>query len=316
MKEEIGDGDIIDTSECSQETVQVGCSQPDSDVANSHWPKDGCEDNEERIQCVPENSALEADNENTNENENAAGTVQISDVGFQENGIFTPLDQVHYYNIASESVEEVEVNADGLNCCTTGQPHSVASGSNPNVLDYSYEIQKEIPEAGETQDLGSLFYEPPRFPRVEVPFVSCDLLPGDLQQSFSPLGIRQLMMSSSITYPWDSTPSDDSPAAVLKNAAKSFLCTPSIMKKRQRDLLSPLQKSGGREFSTMRINSTNEFGRKSSSSVIKIEGTCLASYFDDEAPEAKPQAQNIDESREQIVHPSRSERVGGFIYVL
>ncbi|MQL88154.1 hypothetical protein Taro_020705 [Colocasia esculenta] len=96
------------------------------------------------------------------------------------------------------------------------------------------------------QNVGALFYEPPRFPSVDIPFFSCDLISSsDLQQAYSPLGIRQLMMSSmncSTPYKlWDSPSSDDSPAAVLKNAAKSFLCTPSIMKKRQSDLLSPLQ---------------------------------------------------------------------------
>ncbi|XP_008800072.2 transcription factor MYB3R-1-like [Phoenix dactylifera] len=94
----------------------------------------------------------------------------------------------------------------------------------------------------EHQDAGALFYEPPRFPSLEIPFVSCDLISsGDLQQAYSPLGIRQLMMSSTPCSLWDSPSHDDSPDALLKNAARSFICTPSIMKKRQRELLSPLQ---------------------------------------------------------------------------
>uniref|UniRef100_A0A804I5E4 Uncharacterized protein n=1 Tax=Musa acuminata subsp. malaccensis TaxID=214687 RepID=A0A804I5E4_MUSAM len=100
-------------------------------------------------------------------------------------------------------------------------------------------------QPAELQDSGALFYEPPRFPSLEIPFVSCDLIPSvDLQQAYSPLGIRQLMMSSvSCSKPyslWDSPSHDESPDALLKSAAKSFMCTPSIMKKRQRELSSPM----------------------------------------------------------------------------
>ncbi|XP_020088078.1 myb-related protein 3R-1-like isoform X3 [Ananas comosus] len=97
----------------------------------------------------------------------------------------------------------------------------------------------------EQKDNGALFYEPPRFPSLDIPFVSCDLISSsdDLQQDFSPLGIRQLMRSSmnfSNPFSFSDSPShDESPDFVLKSAAKSFICTPSIMKKRQRELLSP-----------------------------------------------------------------------------
>ncbi|KAM0933164.1 putative transcription factor MYB-HB-like family [Dioscorea sansibarensis] len=116
-------------------------------------------------------------------------------------------------------------------------------------------ITTEIP------DSGALFYEPPRFPSIDIPFVSCDLISsGDLQQAYSPLGIRQLMMSSmncSTPYNlWDSPSHDDSPDAVLKNAAKSFICTPSIMKKRQRELLSPLQEKRSDKKSGTDMNRT------------------------------------------------------------
>ncbi|KAK2970877.1 hypothetical protein RJ640_012506, partial [Escallonia rubra] len=98
----------------------------------------------------------------------------------------------------------------------------------------------------EQQDAGALFYEPPRFPSLDVPFFSCDLIQSgtDMQQEYSPLGIRQLMMSSVNCFTpfrlWDSPSRDSSPDAVLKSAAKSFTCTPSILKKRHRDLVSPL----------------------------------------------------------------------------
>ncbi|KAL7598188.1 hypothetical protein Lser_V15G22042 [Lactuca serriola] len=94
---------------------------------------------------------------------------------------------------------------------------------------------------------GFLSYEPPQFPSSDIPFFSCDLIQsgGELHHEYSPLGIRQLMMTSSMSCfspcrLWDSPSRDDPPEVVLKNAAKTFMCTPSIMKKRNRELLSPL----------------------------------------------------------------------------
>ncbi|CAK8570224.1 unnamed protein product [Lathyrus sativus] len=98
----------------------------------------------------------------------------------------------------------------------------------------------------EKEGKGALCYEPPRFPSMDMPFLSCDLVQsgGDMQQEFSPLGIRQFMMSSmnclTPSRLWDSPSRDDSPEALLKSAAKTFTGTPSILKKRRRDLLSPL----------------------------------------------------------------------------
>ncbi|XXG63615.1 hypothetical protein AAC387_Pa05g1758 [Persea americana] len=94
----------------------------------------------------------------------------------------------------------------------------------------------------EHPDSGALFYEPPTFPSLEIPFFSCDLVPSG-GEAYSPFGIRQLMTPSMNCYThslWDSPVHDYSPDAVLKSAAKSFMCTPSILKKRQRDF-SPLQ---------------------------------------------------------------------------
>ncbi|KAJ0962577.1 hypothetical protein J5N97_027699 [Dioscorea zingiberensis] len=130
-----------------------------------------------------------------------------------------------------------------------------AIGNMTSSKENSNAITNEIP------DSGALFYEPPRFPSIDIPFVSCDLISsGDLQQAYSPLGIRQLMMSSmncSSPYSfWDSPSHDDSPDAVLKNAAKSFICTPSIMKKRQRELLSPLQERRSDKKSGTDMNRT------------------------------------------------------------
>uniref|UniRef100_A0A5B6ZED8 Putative myb-related protein 3R-1-like isoform X1 n=1 Tax=Davidia involucrata TaxID=16924 RepID=A0A5B6ZED8_DAVIN len=123
----------------------------------------------------------------------------------------------------------------------------VAFGSTPsNNIQTCPPMDENAVGPTEQQDAGSLFYEPPRFPSLDIPFFSCDLVQSgsDMQQEYSPLGIRQLMMSSMNCFTpfrlWDSPSRDDSPDAVLKNAAKTFTRTPSILKKRHRDLLSPL----------------------------------------------------------------------------
>ncbi|KAL3498418.1 hypothetical protein ACH5RR_041150 [Cinchona calisaya] len=107
-------------------------------------------------------------------------------------------------------------------------------------------VEEYLVISDEQKDSGALFYEPPRFPSLDIPFFSCDLIQSgtDMQQDYSPLGLRQLMMSSmNCVTPfklWDSPSRDDSPDAVLQAAAKTFTCTPSILKKRHRDLVSPL----------------------------------------------------------------------------
>ncbi|KAF8080084.1 hypothetical protein N665_0976s0009 [Sinapis alba] len=93
------------------------------------------------------------------------------------------------------------------------------------------------------KDKGSLCYEPPRFPSADIPFFSCDLVPSnsDLRQEYSPFGIRQLMMNCTTPLRlWDSPCHNKSPDIMLKDAAKSFSGTPSILKKRHRDLMSPV----------------------------------------------------------------------------
>ncbi|GAV91103.1 Myb_DNA-binding domain-containing protein [Cephalotus follicularis] len=122
---------------------------------------------------------------------------------------------------------------------------SFNSGS--DVVQACPTLDVEANENTEQLDAGTLCYEPPRFPSLDIPFFSCDLIQSgsDSQQEYSPLGIRQLMMSSmNCMTPfrlWDSPFRDDSsPDALLKSAAKTFTGTPSILKKRHRDLLSPL----------------------------------------------------------------------------
>lgn len=113
-------------------------------------------------------------------------------------------------------------------------------------VQHSPPIEDKLNVQTEQQNTGALCYEPPRFPSLDVPFFSCDLIQSssDMQQEYSPLGIRQLMIPSiNCMTPfrlWDSPSRDGSPDAVLKSAAKTFTGTPSILKKRNRDLLSPL----------------------------------------------------------------------------
>lgn len=134
----------------------------------------------------------------------------------------------------------------------------------------NYAGDKDPAETNEHKDSGALFYEPPRFPSLDIPFFSCDLIQSgsDMHQDYSPLGIRQLMISSMTPFKlWDSPTRDGSPHAVLKSAAKSFTTTPSILKKRHRDLVSPLseqrgeKKLGGDSNQESFSNLTNDFSR-------------------------------------------------------
>lgn len=93
----------------------------------------------------------------------------------------------------------------------------------------------------------SLFYEPPKFPSLELPFANYDLMSsGYVQQAYSPLGVRQMFMlaadcSTPPNCPWGSPSIEASPQAVLRIAARSFGGTPSILRKRQREVVTPVQ---------------------------------------------------------------------------
>lgn len=139
----------------------------------------------------------------------------------------------------------------------------------------------------EQQEAGALYYEPPRVPSMDIPFFSCDLIQSgsDMQQEYSPLGIRQLMMSSvNCITPFrlcDSPSPDDSPDALLKSAAKTFTGTPSILKKRHRELLSPL--SDRRSDKKLEINMTSSLARDFSR---------LDVMFDDSGTQREPPPSN------------------------
>ncbi|XP_019438403.1 PREDICTED: myb-related protein 3R-1-like isoform X1 [Lupinus angustifolius] len=151
--------------------------------------------------------------------------------------------------------------------------NSIGSGSDAKQTCYPADGKPNVHT--EPENTGSLCYKPPCFPSLDIPFLSCDLIQpgGDMQQEFSPLGIRQLMMSSmnclSPFRLWDSPSRNDSPDALLKSAAKTFIGTPSILKKRHRGLLSPL--------SDKRIEKKLDFDM--ASSLIK-DFSCLEVMFD------------------------------------
>lgn len=138
----------------------------------------------------------------------------------------------------------------------------------------------------EEHDLGTLSYEPPRFPVLDIPFFSCDLMTSgvDIQQTYSPLGIRQLMMSptnfSSPRCLLDSPVLDGTPEGILKQAFKSFTSTPFILKKRPNEVLSPAEKTKGEinlERDTNMRTSGNAGGFSSLDSVFHENGSCTES---------------------------------------
>ncbi|XP_073123014.1 transcription factor MYB3R-1-like isoform X2 [Henckelia pumila] len=195
--------------------------------------------------------------------------------------------QLNYFSISNTEQEsllpcsdEGFINAKNSNCSPSEDMSNQTAGlstlvpANDFVLAPSNDSENysagdnDPAETIERKDSGALFYEPPRFPSLDIPFFSCDLVQSgsDMHQEYSPLGIRQLMISSMTPFKlWDSPTRDDSPHAVLKSAAKYFTTTPSILKKRHRDLVSPLseqrgeKKLGGDSNQESFSNLTNDF---------------------------------------------------------
>ena len=180
-------------------------------------------------------------------------------------------------------------------------------GSGPSDKMYTCPSKEEKQENIEQQDEGALFYEPPRFPSLDIPFFSCDLIQSgsDMQQEYSPLGIRQLMMSSMTCLTpfrlWDSPSRDDSPDAVLKSAAKTFTGTPSILKKRHRDLLSPLPLSERRSDKKLESDINQVFFCTSS---LSKEFSRLDVMFDGSGTNEKRNSGSFDEDKENKGHAS------------
>ncbi|KAH0715639.1 hypothetical protein KY284_008544 [Solanum tuberosum] len=155
-------------------------------------------------------------------------------------------DQFHYPPFENPVQESFRSRCDGFIC-----PSEFGSPSNDNGIDNAVlkdhpDYTKDSSRLEEQKDEGALCYEPPRFPSLDTPFLYCDLKQSgsDTQQEYSPLGIRQLMTTSTdCSTPlrlWDSPSRADSPDVILKSAAKTFTGTPSILKKRQRHLVTPL----------------------------------------------------------------------------
>ncbi|KAL5228353.1 hypothetical protein ABZP36_016618 [Zizania latifolia] len=175
----------------------------------------------------------------------------------------------------------------------------------------------------EKQDERALFYEPPRFPSLDVPFVSCDLVTsGDLQE-YSPLGIRQLMRSSmNVCTPmrlWGSPTIDESPDVLLKSAAKSFICTPSILKKRHRDLLSPIpdkriQKKSGTEKDRGVSDTSSIVTQTCCINVIKSEAVITESVLrTEQSASSKPLENKLefsDENKENLGYTNEQAKDG------
>ncbi|KAJ6758474.1 TRANSCRIPTION REPRESSOR MYB5 [Salix koriyanagi] len=157
-------------------------------------------------------------------------------------------------------------------------------------------------EHAEQQEAGGLCYEPPRFPSLDMPFLSCDLVQSgsDMQQEYSPLGIRQLMMSSmNCITPfrlWDSPSRDGSPDAVLKSAAKTFTGTPSILKKRNRDLLSPL--SDRRGDKKLEIDMASNLSKEFSCLDVMFDGSEIHNRSTSLLPSSSKQEKNHESSGE------------------
>ncbi|CAA2997911.1 myb-related 3R-1-like [Olea europaea subsp. europaea] len=153
------------------------------------------------------------------------------------------------------NAEQKSVLEDGCFCCEYGSEQANCSQKlvpingfalASNYAQSCFSRDKDPVLTDEQNDCGALFYDSPCFPSLDIPFFSCDLVqPGsDMQQGYSPLGIRQLMISSLNSFKWWDSPSrEDSSDAVQKSIAKTFTDAPSILKKRRRDLVSPLSEN-------------------------------------------------------------------------
>ncbi|XP_062090801.1 transcription factor MYB3R-1-like [Humulus lupulus] len=127
------------------------------------------------------------------------------------------------------------------------KPHSKANSSQtvPSMDDNTI-MQTE------QQDSGTLLYDRPHFPRLDIPFFNCDLMEsnGDLQHNYSPFGIRQLLLpAASLSSPrcllLDSPIRDSTPHAALKRAKSLNSSSTSMMRKRMYEMLSPIKERKG-----------------------------------------------------------------------
>ncbi|KAL2651021.1 hypothetical protein R1flu_019149 [Riccia fluitans] len=105
--------------------------------------------------------------------------------------------------------------------------------------------------SGDPEGDAGFFYEPPRLP-ADLPFLNYDLVSPDGKslQAYSPLGVRQMIIPSincgiSPGFPGSFPFRGGSPQSALRRAAQSFEGTPSILRKRPRQLASALKSKEG-----------------------------------------------------------------------
>ncbi|KAB2072623.1 hypothetical protein ES319_A07G028800v1 [Gossypium barbadense] len=187
-------------------------------------------------------------------------------------------------------------------------------GSESNAMQ-TCPIVDDKPNLPAEQDEGGLCYEPPRFPSLDIPFFSCDLISSgsDKQQEYSPFGIRQLMMSSmNCISPFrlsDSPLWDDSPDAKLKSAAKTFTGTPSILKKRHRDLLSPLsERRCGKKLET---DMTSNLSKEFSCLDVMLDASGTGNKSQESPSECKTKSGVFIEEKENLCQAVDQEQYNG-----
>eukprot|EP01018_Ginkgo_biloba_P033287 Gb_27076 [translate_table: standard] len=185
----------------------------------------------------------------------------LSNLVCKKEAVYSPEKAVSVVDGRASNSSEIQQSDDLLQAClpvmrdlkfdnqderpVSGAPSMMSDVDRNVVLD----LKPDNPDVkSENPNSESLFYEPPRLGNWDIPFVNCDLINscGYLQQAYSPLGVRQMIMSSvncftPPCYPWSSTFSEKSPESILKSAAKSFTNTPSILRKRPRDSSTPVQ---------------------------------------------------------------------------
>lgn len=186
-------------------------------------------------------------------------------------------------------------NSDEAKVSSKLAPRELVGSLNSDSMQTLSSMDNNATVNTEEQDSGTLFFEPPRFPGLEIPFLNFDLIASgdDMQQAYSPFGIRQLLMHpmnfSSPRSLRDSPIHKSTQNAMSNNAAKSFKCTPTIMKKRLHEPLSQVEESKGdkelgKDTNTSAFSLTNCFS--SLESVLVENGastmpiSCTGELFD------------------------------------
>ncbi|XP_062149116.1 transcription factor MYB3R-4-like isoform X3 [Alnus glutinosa] len=210
----------------------------------------------------------------------------FSTVSSDTNGTFPSRD---------ENTENL-LNSDEAKVASKLAPRDLAGSLNSDSMQTLSSMDNSATVNTEEQDSGTLFFEPPRFPSLEIPFLNFDLIASgdDMQQAYSPFGIRQLLMHpmnfSSPRSLRDSPIHKSTQNAMSNNAAKSFKCTPTIMNKRLHEPLSQVEEESkgdkelGKDTNTSAFSLTNSFS--SLESVLVENGastmpiSCTGELFD------------------------------------